>query len=129
MKKELVIVIIVISFIIIGHVTTQKKTVKVLGEFEESLTNLKGKMLNEYLDKKDIKNDIEKINDRWNEEFDVLALYIEHSQLEKIEQQLILVQTYIEIEDYNMGVVEIDRGKNIIGNIKVENSYRMVNIF
>ena len=129
MKKEIFIIIVVISFIGIGHYITQRKTMKYFGDLDEKLSELRDEILNEEFDKSKVQSKIITLNENWSKEYNVLAMYVEHSELEKVEQQLTLIETCIETGENTRAIIELDRCRNIIDNIENESKFKLINIF
>ena len=89
MKKEIIIVVIIVILIIIGHIITQNYTKKFFENISVSLEKIEEKIDNDNIEKQNLKNELDDIQEKWNEKYDILAYYIEHDELEKVETQLI----------------------------------------
>ena len=89
MKKELVICIIIIIFIFIINIITQKYTSNSVETISSDLNGLKIKMKDENIETEKLKQDIDKLFSEWESRHDILAYYIEHDELEKVDIYLV----------------------------------------
>jgi len=127
MKKQLVLCIIIILLVIIGNVVTQKYTAYCLSEMDKQLIELKENILEE--DYYKTNNKIQDIEKNWDKMQNVLAFYIEHDELEKIEMQLSLLKGQIEAKVYKDTFAEIEKCIFILEHIKDKTSLNIKNIF
>ena len=76
-----------------------------------------------------MENNIENIEENWKSKYDVLAYYIEHDELEKVEIQLTSINANIKVNDYDKSIEELEKCKFILEHIKDKDSLKLVNIF
>ena len=126
MFKETVISIIIIIFIISLDFITQNYT----KETVENTTD----MLNEL--KKQVENDTEEVSDgledvfrKWEERRKILAYFIEHDELEKVETNLTNIKSFINRKEKNLAISGIDEANFILKHIKEKNAFNLENIF
>lgn len=129
MKKEIIIVVIIVILIIIGHIITQSYTKKFFENISVSLEKIEEKIDNDNIEKQNLKNELDDIQEKWNEKYDILAYYIEHDELEKVETQLISMNANIKVQDYDKTIEELEKCKFILEHIKDKDSLKLVNIF
>ena len=127
MKKEIIICVIVIIFVLILNTMTESHTDFVLEEIEEKLTEIRNDLLDENYGDLDKKYD--DTFEIWKEESEILAIYIEHDELEKIAMYLTETNSHIETEEYNMAVQSIDTCNFIMEHIKEKYKFSLKNIF
>lgn len=127
MKKELIICIIVIILIIALNIITANHTKNVMNEITQELDKVREKIISET--DKDINQELQTIQDKWEEKNTCLAYYIEHDELEKIGLYLTETKSNIEREEYNMAIQNIDSTKFIIKHIKDKYQFTLKNIF
>lgn len=128
MKKELVISIMIIILIIIGNIITQNYTNNTTIKISNLLDNLKIEVLAK--DEKDnLLYRISTIEDQWNKFEEKLAYYIEHDELEKVESQISSIKGFIEVNNYEEVIPEIERGIFILGHIQDKSKLNIKNIF
>lgn len=128
MYREITIIIVILLLIFIGNYITQKNTVKSVEIMTKELTELKIDLLNNK-DDKQIKEKIEYIMKEWNRLNKILAYYIEHDELEKVETELTGVKANIEVDDYNCAIEELEKGIYILNHIKQKQALDFINIF
>ncbi len=129
MKKEIIIVVIIVILIIIGHIITQNYTKKFFENISVSLEKIEEKIDNDNIEEQNLKNELDDIQEKWNEKYDILAYYIEHDELEKVETQLISMNANIKVQDYDKTIEELEKCKFILEHIKDKDSLKLVNIF
>ncbi len=128
MKKELVISIMIIILIIIGNIITQNYTNNTTIKISNLLDNLKIEVLAK--DEKDnLLYRISTIEDQWDKFEEKLAYYIEHDELEKVESQISSIKGFIEVNNYEEVIPEIERGIFILGHIQDKSKLNIKNIF
>lgn len=128
MKKELVISIIIITLIILGNIITQNYTKNSTIKISELLDNLKIEVLTKN-EKEKLLSKISFIEDDWNKFEEKLAYYIEHDELEKVESQISSIKGFIEVNNYEEVVPEIERGIFILEHIQDKSKLNIKNIF
>lgn len=129
MYKEAVISIVIVCLVIIGNIVTQNYTKESVEETSNNLMGLRGNLVAENVDNKKAQEDVKKIYEQWNERYNKLAYYIEHDELEKVETNLTLLQSYIETREYYEAVSELDKNIYILKHIEDKNKFCLVNIF
>ena len=127
MLKETVICIVIVVCIFGLDIFTQKYTEKSVEATGKMLEDLKMQILNNETD--EIENNINSINDKWQEVEDKLAYYIEHNELEKVNTAIVEMRSYVETEDFSSAVAELDKGRYVLEHIKDKNSFELQNIF
>ena len=134
MKKEIIICIIVVIAIVLGNVITQNYTnesVKILSdELDELKINLNNKLeKKEEKPKEELSKKIEKITNDWELRHDKLAYYIEHNELEKVEDNLTSLNSLISTEEYAEAIKELDKSIFILKHIEEKYAFNLENIF
>lgn len=136
MKKEGIITLIIVIVIIIGDFAMQTYTHKQLGKVEEELKELKERILTDEKEEEGTDSDTKpllektnKIYEEWEEKNKILSYYLEHDELEKVNTQMVLVKGYLEIEDAEEAVPEIEEGLYILEHIRRKEELSLRNIF
>ena len=134
MKKEIIICIIVVIAIVLGNVITQNYTnesVKILSdELDELKINLNNKLeKKEEKPKEELSKKKEKITNDWELRHDKLAYYIEHNELEKVEDNLTSLNSLISTEEYAEAIKELDKSIFILKHIEEKYAFNLENIF
>lgn len=131
MKKELIICIIIIILIIIGNILTEKYTANSVKSILESLSQLREEIINNFenVNREDSLEKVKKIEEDWRKYYYLLAYFIEHDELEKIETSLIGVESYLEAEEYGEGIAKIDETVFILQHIEKKYKVSLQNVF
>ena len=127
MKKEIVISIFVVILIIVLNIITQTNFKETYAQLEDNLIQLKENMKNNNDDF--VKKQIQSIENQWTENYEKLAYYIEHDELEKVETQIVKLKANIDTKEYNVGIENLDTCIYILQHIKDKNALKIVNIF
>ena len=65
----------------------------------------------------------------WKNKQDKLAYFIEHNELEKIDTNLVLLKSYIETEEHNETIREINELAFLVKHIEEKYAFNLKNIF
>ena len=129
MKKEIIICIIVVIFVLIGNIITQNYTRKSVETTNAKLIELKEKLSMLSKDDEKLKEAVKDIKEDWDEKQEKLAYYIEHDELEKVETQIHLLSGEVEAKLYEDAVPEADKCMFILEHIKDKTALNVKNIF
>lgn len=127
MRREIVIVSIVVICIIILNIITSKNTNYVMDEITAYLGQVREGI--EVQAEEQMKENIEKVKEIWDKKKNTLSLYIEHNELEKVEMYITNVNTNIEIKEYSRAIETLDTCNFIIEHIKDRYRLSISNIF
>lgn len=132
MKKEILIMFFIISFILIINAATQIYTNNFFDSVSSDINYIEEKILNEDnddLEQSYLKEKIENVIEKWNDKYKYFACFVEHDELEKVKTQLISIRANILVGNYEKTVDEIERCKFILQHIVDKDSLKIVNIF
>lgn len=129
MYKETIICIIVVALILIGNTVTGNYTKDTIETISSSLSQLRSEINQETISSEKANEKIDYIDKQWEDRYDTLAYYIEHTELEKFKLQLTSLNAYIEEEKYSDAINELDKSINILKNIEEKNKFSLKNIF
>jgi len=133
MKKEMIICIFIVIVIVIANIVTQNYTTKIVGELNSKLEALETEITDigesEDIAKDSVKNKIEEIEKYWEDVHSKLAYYIEHDELEKVETDIVGINSSIETNDYEQVLSKIDESKFILRHIEDKYSFTLENVF
>jgi glutaredoxin-related protein len=127
--KEIVICIIVVIAIFGLNYATQNYTSYTVKEISENLDNTREELVLEQINYEVALNKANNTFDRWEELDDILALYVEHDEIEKVKTALTSMKSFIEMEDDSQAVDSIDRCKYILEHIMEKERFTIDNIF
>jgi len=129
MRKAIVISIVVIISIIIGNILTQNYTKQSITLISADLKELRQDLLKEDVNWESAKQNIEKIQQKWLQKYKKMAFYIEHDELEKVEDNLTGLKSYIDTQEVAEAVSELDKSVFVLKHIEEKNVVNLKNIF
>lgn len=127
MHKELIICIILVILIIIGDIVTQNYTKKTVNYITEKLEILKQSLQEN--SEEAAYEEIDKVDEKWQEVHDKLAYYIEHDELEKVETDFTACKSLVNTGDYGQAISELEKMAFVLEHITDKYSFNLVNIF
>ena len=127
MYKEVIICIVVIITILTVNFFLQDYTKKSVTELNDNLEELKQDLKEKDNEKTESK--MKEINDKLSEQYGILAVFIEHDELEKVELDLVTLDGYIEIDDYDKGINEVNKSIFSLKHIAEKYDFSLVNVF
>jgi len=128
MRKEFVICLIIIALIAIGNFFSRDYTKKSGEEILDSLQQIKQAVEAKEDDVK-VKEKLEETEKIWKNKQDKLAYFIEHNELEKIDTNLVLLKSYIETEEHDETIREINELAFLVKHIEEKYAFNLKNIF
>ena len=120
----IIIVAIIISLDIVMQNYTKKSTDEIISDLEKINVALKTQQTEE-----DLKHKLIEIKEKWKEKNSILAYYIEHNELEKVETNLTSMICYIETGEYNLALDKIETNIFVLKHIKDKYQLSLENIF
>ena len=129
MKRELIIVSIIIVCIIIASIIAQNNTKKEISDIDNQLENFKTEIMENKKGYIELNEKIDKIYDNWVEKDKILSLYLEHNELEKINLSLKTIKGFVEVDIINEGVQEIEKCIATLDHIEEKQAFNIKNIF
>ena len=127
MYKELFIIFIVIAIIVGLDIITNKYTNETLGILSSELYTLKDYILKE--DKENSQEQMQKIKLKWEERYKILAFYIEHDELEKVETEMVKLEADIEVEEFKHCISELETTNFILEHIQEKEEMHLRSVF
>lgn len=132
MWKETIICVVIVVVIIIGNIWTHNYTVKSVEELSKQLEELKSELM-KIVDKQEVSEEankkVEKVQDNWNKRHDKLAYFIEHDELEKVEDNLTGIRSFMKTKEWAQAIGELDKGAFILRHIEEKYAFNLENIF
>ena len=127
MYKEMIISIILVALIVAGDLITQNYTKKTVTTLIEELEVLK-QSLSQNIEEQ-ANDELEKLNEKWEEVHDKLAYYIEHDELEKVENNLTSCRSLTKTGNFDLAINEVEKLAFVLNHITDKYSFNWVNIF
>lgn len=125
MFKEIFICILILSMIFVGNYITQSYTLKSVNEISSNLVEIKDEMQKENIESKKVNDKIGEMSNNLERRHDKLSYYIEHNEIEKLETELTSLKSYVEVEQYDEAINEIDRAFFLLNHIKDKYEFNM----
>lgn len=129
MLKEIIICIIIVFVIFFGNSTIQKYTKESISEISNGLMQLREDLTNQNVENNKAKEKMNEVYSKWEKKHDKLAYFIEHDELEKVETDLVSIKSYIETQEYEQAVGELDKGAFVLKHIEDKYAFNLQNIF
>lgn len=129
MLKETIICIVIVIAIILGNHTTQSYTTSSVSELSSELMALREKMTQEEKENKIMQEEVNTLYQNWNEKHDKLAYFIEHDELEKVETEFVAIKSFIETQEYEEAISELDKSVFILKHIEDKYAFNLQNVF
>ena len=149
MKKELIIVIIIVIAITILDTITHNYTKINFAKINEQLEQIKEISEDIYIMEKEqdiaentrkendnkpskqekLKEKIKTMEEDWKTINNKTALYIEHEQLEKANVSMVKFKRYIQLEEYTEAIAELENCKYILDHIRDKEAMQIINLF
>ena len=129
MWKEATIVMIIILAILWGKWVTEKYTKQSVDLMTQQLETIKQEMGEEEKDHSLLVNHMEEIEEKWTDIHDKMAYYIEHDELEKVDTDLTAMKSYIQTEEYEEAISELDKAVFCLNHIEEKYILELQNIF
>ena len=127
MYKELIIITVVIILIVGLDIITGNYTKDSVEIISNELNELKV-----YIQEKNKEKAVEKMEEikkKWEERYKVLAFYIEHDELEKVETELTGLAADLNVEEYKHCIAELDTTIFILEHIQEKEEFHLRSIF
>lgn len=129
MIKEILISGIILVLIFTGECITENYTEETIDKISQDLMEMRSQIVN---DKKiNVDNDkkkIDDINSYIESRHDKLSYYIEHNELNKVRTELVVLESDIDVEEYQDAVARIDNSILILNIIKEKSKFNLKNI-
>ena len=129
MYKEIIISILVVVTVFVFDFVSQNYTKNTIGEFSSELYNLEQDIRGKKVAKSEIESKTNKLYDKWMEHHEMLAFFIEHDELEKVETNFTAGKSFVESEKYSDAMSEFEKTSFVLNHIKDKYVFNLENIF
>lgn len=129
LSKEWLICSIVIILVVLLNIVTQKYTEESVDYIDNILKDFKETLSEDEIIKEDAELKINDIMSEWQDKYNLLAYFIEHDELEKVETEITLLKANIEVEQYKEAIPILDKCAFILNHIKDKFTLEIKNIF
>lgn len=129
MYKELIISILILISIFVLDYITQKCTDKAINDTTFDLRKLQEDIKKDNIDNEKVVRNVNEMYKKWWTRHTMLAFYIEHTELEKVETNFVSGKSYIESLEYSDAISELEKTIFILEHINDKYSFNLENIF
>ena len=131
MRKEAVICLIIVVAIIIGNWITHNYTVESVNDISGKLEELRKEAIKDpsQIEDEKIENTLSEIESSWDVRHNKLSYFIEHTEIEKVENNLTSVRSFIETKSYSDAISELDKANFLLKHIEDKYAISLENIF
>ena len=129
MTREVFVCLVIIILILIGNFFTQNYTIDSVSELTKKIENMKVEVSKNEKDETLIKNKTEELYNTWRERFNILAYYIEHNELEKVEAELVVLRGKISNLNYDETSENLEKSAFLLKHIQDKYAFNLQNIF
>lgn len=127
MYKELIITILIVLLILGLDMITNNYTWDAVSILTKDLNELKKEIKEK--NSSNIDNKTNEILEEWKKHYNILAYYIEHDELEKVETELTRLKADQESKKYEDCINEIDTTIFILNHIENKEKFTIQSIF
>ena len=131
MYKETIFSIIIIIIVVVGNIVTQNYTNYSVKKATSELEKLKQELSTETekINWNEVENKFANMQKEWRKDFEKLAYYTEHDELEKVDTNLTGLRSYIETKEEIEAINELEKSVFILKHIEDKYSFNLQNIF
>src|SRR5574344_2064160 len=116
MKKEMIIVSIILIATIIVNFITQKYTSDSVDKINSTLSEIL--KIAEEGDSNKLEGKFDDLDTKWKKANNNLAYYVEHDELEKVDTSIVALKSYLREREYKEGITETRKCIFILEHIK-----------
>ena len=127
MYKKVIIIIVVVFLVVWLDIITNKFTEETLEILSSDLNELKESVLKK--DKIESEKQMKIVKQKWYDRYKLLAFYIEHDELEKVETELVKLQADIGVKEFKHCVSELETIIFILEHIQEKEEMHFRSIF
>ena len=128
MKKEIIVCIIILILIIGGDIITQSYSENSTARMTKELQELQN-LIENNTEIEEITKRINDIESNFNEDYNKLAYFIEHEELEKVKTGIVSIKAYTKSEELGEAMNEVDKTIYILEHIVEKYKVNLKNIF
>ena len=128
MKKEIIVCIVILILIIGGDIITQSYSENSTARMTKELQELQN-LIENNTEIEEITKRINDIESNFNEDYNKLAYFIEHEELEKVKTGIVSIKAYTKSEELGEAMNEVDKTIYILEHIVEKYKVNLKNIF
>lgn len=127
MYKEIIIIIVAVTLVVSLDIVTNNYTKETVNIMKEKLSVLREYIFEENKEKSD--SQIPDIENEWDERYKILAFYLEHDELEKVNTELTSLKAFLNMEEYSECMNSLDKCVFILEHIQEKEETSLKSVF
>lgn len=127
MKREILIALIIIILIVILNIITANYTNKSMEEMASDLDKIRTQLVSK--NRENLNESVDNVIKKWEGKKNILAFYIEHTELEKMELYLHELDSNVETDEFNIAIQSLDSCHFMASHIRDKYEVALKNIF
>lgn len=124
--KETITIILIVIFVFAVNIITENITKSAISEINNEINVIEGDINN---NEDNINENVGKLKDKWNQKEYTLSFFVEHSELEKVSSNMVLIETNIENGKIEESLEKIAEIKFLLNHIEEKNKFKLNNVF
>ncbi len=125
--KEYSIILAILLIVFVIDYSTDKNLGDSVNWMREGIVSIENKCKEN--EEEEAQNEFYELEQRWKEEQEMLALFVEHNELEKISGDIVLIQSNFDTNDTDELFQNIADLKFMLEHIEEKNKLKLKNIF
>lgn len=125
--KEYSIILAILLIVFVIDYSTDKNLGASVNWMREGIVSIENKCKEN--EEEEAQNEFYELEQRWKEEQEMLALFVEHNELEKISGDIVLIQSNFDTNDTDELFQNIADLKFMLEHIEEKNKLKLKNIF
>lgn len=125
--KEYVIIVVILIIVFAINCITGKNLESSIRWMRDGIISIENKMSEN--DEEGAKNEFYELEDKWKKETDKLSFFVEHNELEKVSDDIAIVEANFNTKDNDKIIETISELKFMLEHIEDKNKLKWKNIF
>lgn len=125
--REYIVIIVILIIVFLTEYITNKNLDDSIKWMSDGIASVENKIVEDNTE--EAKNEFKDLKNKWKEESDKLALFVEHNELEKISNDIVIIESNLESDETDKILENIDELQFMLEHIQEKNKLKLKNIF
>ncbi len=125
--REYLIIIILLSFIFLMEYLTSQSLAEATSWMRDAVIGIETKMKEKQ--ESQAQQEFYELKDKWKQKAESLALFVEHNELEKVSNDIVIIESNFETNETEKILENIAELKFMLEHIEEKNQLKLKNIF
>ena len=125
--REYLIIIILLSFILLMEYLTSQSLAEATSWMRDAVIGIETKMKEKQ--ESQAQQEFYELKDKWKQKAESLALFVEHNELEKVSNDIVIIESNFETNETEKILENIAELKFMLEHIEEKNQLKLKNIF